>query len=115
MLFLVMLFCWLGVLQFIADVMLGKLARWLRMLGHDVYYFRAADDKKLVELAGSGGRVLLTRDFELVQRALKCEVEAFFVETVDDVLNLAVLARRFGFGLEIDLSVSRCSKCNGFL
>ena len=102
-------------LQFIADGMLGKLARWLRMLGHDVEYYRNEDDKKLVELAGAGGRVLLTRDVELVQRALNGGVKAFFVESVDDVLNLAVLARQFGFGLEIDLRFSRCPKCNGEL
>jgi uncharacterized protein with PIN domain len=42
-------------------------------------------------------------------------VGAFFVESIDDVLNLAVLARKFGFGLEIDLRFSRCPKCNGAL
>ena len=103
---------WLLVLRFIADGMLGKLTRWLRMLGHDVHYYRATDDEKLIEMAKSDKRVLLTRDHELYQRAVSQGVEAVFVDAVDDVGKLADLANRFGFKLEVDLSVSRCPKCN---
>ena len=48
--------------------MLGRLARWLRILGHDVVYFRRIEDADLVNLAAREGRVLLTRDTRLVQR-----------------------------------------------
>jgi uncharacterized protein with PIN domain len=88
------------VLRFITDGMLGKLTRWLRMLGHDVNYFRSTDDKKLVEMTKSEKRVLLTRDRKLYQQA------------TDEAEKLADLAKRFNFKLEIDLSVSRCPKCN---
>jgi uncharacterized protein with PIN domain len=37
--------------QFIADVMLGKLDTWLRLLGCDVEYFPKISDEDLVELA----------------------------------------------------------------
>ena len=103
---------WLTVLRFIADGMLGKLARWLRMLGHDVHYYRDSEDKKLLEMAQSEKRVLLTRDLELYQRAKTQGAEAVFVEAGDGAGKLADLANRFGFRLEIDLSVSRCPKCN---
>ena len=92
--------------------MLGKLTRWLRMLGHDVNYFRSTDDKKLAEMAQQEKRILLTRDHELVQRAAGLGVEAVLVETASEADKLAVLAARFGFKLEIDLKVSRCPKCN---
>jgi uncharacterized protein with PIN domain len=92
--------------------MLGKLTRWLRMLGHDVHYYRDADDKKLLEKAQSEKRVLLTRDLELYQRAEGLGVDAVFVEVATEAEKLADLACRFGFKLEIDLSVSRCPKCN---
>ncbi len=95
--------------------MLGKLTRWLRMLGHDVNYFRSADDEKLVELAKQEKRVLLTRDHELVQRAVDLGVETVLVEASKEVDKLAFLAGRFGFKLEIDLSVSRCPKCNALI
>jgi uncharacterized protein with PIN domain len=103
---------WLTVLRFIADGMLGKLARWLRMLGHDVHYYRDSEDKRLLEMAKSEKRVLLTRDLELYQRAKTQAVEAVFVEAADEAGKLADLASRFGFKLEIDLSISRCPKCN---
>ncbi len=99
-------------MRFIADGMLGKLTRWLRMLGHDVNYFRSTDDKKLVEMAKSEKRVLLTRDLKLYQQAATQGVEAILVEATDEAEKLADLANRFNFKLEIDLSVSRCPKCN---
>jgi uncharacterized protein len=106
---------WLSVLQFITDGMLGKLTRWLRMLGHDVHYYRAEDDKKLIEIAKFENRVLLTRDLELYQRAVTQRVEAVFVDAKDEAEKLADLANRFGFKLEIDMSVSRCPKCNDLI
>ena len=47
--------------------MLGRLARWLRILGFDTWYFREIDDRELLELHAETGRVLLTRDTHLVQ------------------------------------------------
>jgi uncharacterized protein len=103
---------WLSALRFITDGMLGKLTRWLRMLGHDVNYFRSADDEKLAEMAKQEKRVLLTRDRNLYERAVSLGAEAVLVEATDEAHKLADLAGRFGFKLEIDLSVSRCPKCN---
>ena len=95
--------------------MLGKLSRWLRMLGHDVHYYRAADDKKLIENAKSEKRVLLTRDLELYQQAVSQGLEAVFIDAKDKSTKLADLANQFGFKLKIDLNVSRCPKCNASL
>jgi uncharacterized protein with PIN domain len=95
--------------------MLGKLSRWLRMLGHDVNYFRSAEDKKLVELAKKEKRILLTRDRELVQRATGLGVESILNEATEEADKLAFLAERFGFKLEIDLRSSRCPMCNADL
>jgi uncharacterized protein with PIN domain len=53
---------------FIADVMLGSLARWLRILGYDVVYDSRLDDAALVERAVKEKRVILTRDRRLVER-----------------------------------------------
>jgi uncharacterized protein with PIN domain len=53
--------------QFVVDSMLGRLARWLRILGFDTWYFREIDDRELLELHAETGRVLLTRDTHLVQ------------------------------------------------
>ena len=54
--------------RFIADVMLGSLARWLRILGFDTIYFRAIDDNELIKIARQQERTLLTRDTGIARR-----------------------------------------------
>lgn len=102
-------------LKFITDGMLGKLSRWLRLLGYDVQYYKSALDNNLIEWAASRDRILLTKDQKLVQQAMKNGVKVFFVEGTELVSMLTNLVLNFGLNLEIDLSVSRCSKCNGLL
>jgi uncharacterized protein with PIN domain len=99
-------------LNFLADGMLGKLTRWLRMLGQDVEYTESMADKMLIQKAKKSSRVLLTRDLQLFQRSIARGVEAFLIEGTNEVENLASLAERFKFKLEIDLKTSRCPKCN---
>ena len=99
-------------LKFVTDGMLGKLTRWLRMLGQDVVYTGSMDDKELIQKAKKEQRILLTRDLELYQQAIGKGVEAFLVEGKTEAEELAKLAKRFGFKLEIDVKVSRCPKCN---
>jgi len=99
-------------LKFITDGMLGKLTRWLRMLGQDVEYSRSLDDKRLIEMAKRERRILLTRDLKLYQQAVTHGVNAVLVEAATGAENLADLARRFDFKLKIDVAVSRCPKCN---
>lgn len=95
--------------------MLGKLTRWLRMLGHDVEYYQATDDKKLVLMAESQKRILLTSDQKLHQQMLKKGLDAVLVNVSDEAQRLAILAKRYGFKLIVDLSISRCPKCNSTL
>ena len=54
-------------MMFIADAMLGKLARWLRLMGYDVDSKIDFKDDELI--ASAKGRTLLTRDRALCKRA----------------------------------------------
>ena len=99
-------------LKFITDGMLGKLTRWLRMLGHDVEYYKSLDDEELVDRAKIENRILLTRDLKLYQRAVPQGAIAFLVEGHTEAKKLAQLSKRFNFKLEINVTVSRCPKCN---
>src|SRR5262245_58840732 len=54
-------------LRFAADRMLGRLARWLRILGHDVAYGPHLARRTLVTCARREQRILLTRDTRLLR------------------------------------------------
>lgn len=53
--------------RFAVDRMLGRLARWLRILGHDVAYGSHLGGRALLDCARREGRLLLTRDTRLVR------------------------------------------------
>jgi uncharacterized protein len=53
---------------FLVDGMLGRLARWLRVLGYDTWYFRNRPDEDLLKLPRCSGRILVTRDRGLIRR-----------------------------------------------
>jgi hypothetical protein len=98
--------------KFLADSMLGKLARWLRMLGQDVAYNIQLDDNQLLDLAKKERRILLSKDLELYQRAIAKNIDAFFVEGKSESERLAEVAKRYGLELAIDMEKSRCPVCN---
>jgi uncharacterized protein with PIN domain len=92
--------------------MLGKLTRWLRMLGHNVEYSNKMNDNQLMTVARKEHRILLTRDLELYQQATAKGVNAFYLEGKTEAEKLAHLAKSFSIRLEIDMATSRCTKCN---
>jgi len=92
--------------------MLGKLTRWLRMLGHNVKYSNKLDDVQLIMIAKKERRILLTRDLELYQQATAKGVDAFYLEGKTEAEKLAQLAQRFSIKLDIEMATSRCPKCN---
>lgn len=48
-------------MRFIADTMLGRLAKWMRVIGCDVVYYRKIEDGELVDHALYDGRLILTK------------------------------------------------------
>ena len=101
-----------GILKILTDGMLGKLTRWLRMLGHDVRYANDLDDKALIGVAKKEKRVLLTRDLQLCQQAIAQHVNVFLVKGKSEAERLAALSQRFQISLEFNPDNSRCPKCN---
>jgi uncharacterized protein with PIN domain len=55
-------------MKFIVDHNVGKLARWLRMMGYDSVFFTGEDDSRMVKQALAEGRILLTRDTGIMLR-----------------------------------------------
>ncbi len=54
--------------KFIVDHNVGKLARWLRLMGYDTLFFDGEDDSTMVAIALDEGRVILTRDTQIMKR-----------------------------------------------
>ncbi len=96
--------------RFVADVMLGKLARWLRALGYDTLYFREAPDARLLGLALRERRRLLTRDAAL---ALRAGGAGLLVREAALEAQLREVVERCG--LRPGAALTRCLECNGAL
>lgn len=99
-------------MKLIADGMLGKVARWLRMLGYDIKYADDLDDKEILRIAAEEKRIILTRDYQLFRKANASGVRAVFVNGRTHTEKLADLSRQLNIRLEIDIERSRCPKCN---
>ncbi len=98
--------------SFAADAMLGRLARWLRLLGFDCAYDPRIDDDELVRLAVSEGRTILTRDRSLPQEWWITDV--YLVSEEEVRKQLVEVVRRFDLTGSIRV-LTRCTACNGKL
>jgi uncharacterized protein with PIN domain len=98
-------------LRFVADVHLGKLARYLRLIGLDTAYRADADDAALAEIAEREGRILLTRDVGLLKR--RQVIHGYFLRETRTPQQLVEVLRRFA---PPDVRpFSRCLRCNHLL
>jgi uncharacterized protein with PIN domain len=98
--------------RFIADAMLGRLARWLRLLGFDCAFERDIADEVLVRRAVREERIVLSRDRALPEEWRIAGIHLVAAEKVRDQLSEVV--RAFELAPEIRL-LSRCSQCNALL
>jgi uncharacterized protein len=96
--------------RFSADEMLGSLARWLRLMGYDTWYERDSDDTDILIRARMDGRILLTRDKKLAERA---GGQGLYIRdrSLDDQMDQV----RIAFDLSFDEGLTRCTTCNGDL
>ncbi len=98
--------------RFIADAMLGSLARWLRIMGYDVLYSRSYTDGQILSIAERTGRIILTRDRGLYSRARRRGLRAVYISTDRIEERLAELILKAGVRMRLDPSRSRCPECN---
>jgi uncharacterized protein with PIN domain len=98
-------------MHFLLDGMLGKLSRWLRMIGYEATYLNDYGDKDLLSVAKRDALILLTSDEELYRTAIARGIECFLVEGRTEAERLAALADRYKLNLRIDTTASRCPVC----
>lgn len=99
--------------RFIVDHNVGKLAKWLRLMGYDARFFRGESDAEMVAIALKERRIILTRDTRIMQRRLvtKGKLKALLIasdqpgEQIHQIINSLNLDYRFN-------PFSLCLECN---
>jgi uncharacterized protein len=99
-------------IKFIADVHLGKLARYLRFLGLDTTYRTDYDDKEIISLSQKERRVILTRDKGILHHRLV--TRGYWIRSQYPAEQVGEVIMRFDLRDQINLFF-RCSVCNGLL
>jgi hypothetical protein len=95
-------------IRFVADVMVGRLARWLRVLGLDVVYSNVLDDDEIVQLGDAEDRIILTRDTGLAAR--RRNGRCLLIESDDYREQIRQVLQTFN--LKAFNVFSRCLECN---
>ena len=96
-------------MKFIADVMLGRLAKRLRLRGFDVLYDRTSNDNEIIRLSLEHDRVILTRDTALAARPLAKKHLLVLSDRVQE--QIEQFLSEFPHEMT-DTPLTRCSECN---
>ncbi len=95
--------------RFIVDSMLGRLARWLRIIGYDTTYYNNIRDDLLIERSLSEERWIVTRDTLLIKnRLLRGHT---FIRDNDPMDQLRQIVGELDLNIDKNL-LTRCLECN---
>jgi hypothetical protein len=97
---------------FILDVHLGRLARYLRLLGIDTHHDTSLDDPGIVREAARSGRIVLTRDVALLKNG--AVVRGYWIRSRDPREQAEEVISRFDL-VRFARPFTRCTVCNGIL
>jgi uncharacterized protein len=98
--------------MFILDAHLGKLAKYLRMLGFDTLYRNDFKDEEIIDIAKKEERIILTRDKLLLKS--KDVSHGYYVRAVDKHEQLQEVVHKFDLSHQLK-SFTRCMTCNAGL
>lgn len=99
-------------MRFVADAHLGRLARYLRLLGFDTLFENDPGDPELARISSQEGRVLLSRDRELLQR--RSLTHALWIPPIRPHEQLVYLVEHLDLR-GLFKPFTRCTVCNGLL
>jgi uncharacterized protein with PIN domain len=98
--------------KFVLDSNLGRLARYLRLLGLDCLYRNDYHDAEIARIASEQQRTLLTRDRTLLQRRII--THGYYVRTQQPREQVREVLTRFDLYRQV-APFTRCTRCNGEL
>ncbi len=97
-------------LKFVVDVMLGRLANYLLLLGFDCEYRRQFPDDDLLKFAETENRVIITRDADLAAEYSTGKV--CHLKTTELAEQLKKVKEKFSLNFSKDRLFTRCVGCN---
>jgi uncharacterized protein with PIN domain len=98
--------------RFVADVHLGRLAAYLRLVGFDTMYRNDSPDDEIAAISASQDRVLLTRDVGVLKHRI---VErGYFLRQTQPARQLVEVLRHFDL-VPRAAPFTRCLRCNSRL
>jgi uncharacterized protein with PIN domain len=98
--------------KFILDVHLGKLVKYLRMLGFDALYRNDYNDREIIDIALAEERIILTHDIGLLK--VKTVTHGYWVRSQEPKIQVKEVLNHFDLYTSIH-PFNRCIKCNGIL
>ena len=101
--------------KFVVDVNVGRLAKWLRAMGYDALFVPDIDDGGLVRTAQQEGRIILTRDRQLLERRVVTlgQIRVVLLRSDQYIQQLHQVMTELHLDAANDFS--RCIECNEVL
>ncbi len=99
--------------KFIVDTNVGKLVKWLRMMGYDTLFFNGSDDSNMIATALAEGRVILTRDTQIMKRRVVASgrLKAIFIQSDEPELQMRQIINTLGLDCQFR-PLAICLECN---
>ena len=95
--------------KFLVDFMLGRLGRWLVLLGEDAKYYRSPDEGGIIYRSLKEKRIILTRNRKLSRRKA---LDIYLVKSEEFKEQLAEVINKFDITKDNKKIFSRCIECN---
>ena len=99
--------------KFMVDNNVGKLTKWLRMVGYDALFFDGKDDARMIATAWQEGRVILTRDTQIMRRRVVTSgrLKALLLQSDEPEQQVRQVIATLGLDCRSGL-FTRCLECN---
>lgn len=100
-------------IKFIADNHVGKLTRWLRLIGYDTILLKQKDDAQMIKIALGQNRVILTKNTQFMKRRLVTTgtLKTIHIERDDPRLQVQEVVKTLGLHYHFK-PFSLCLECN---
>ncbi len=97
-------------MKFLADSSLGRLSKWLRLLGYDTVYYRGEADRSFLRKAEKEGRAVLTRRRDVLARQHPGSVVFLENDRVQD--QIEEVLEKLDLRPEPEKRFTLCLRCN---